>query len=144
MTAILITKLLLLTIWIVYSLLEGYREAIFYYFAVSSSRKMIEMHPTFTFQRVLVFGGFAILLLLMSCTWVVSLLSFIGYACVFSFLHDGFYYVTRNKLDNSIYPKKWWDFSTTSTAKSDKFLTSVNRTILVIIGLGLIITTLFI
>jgi hypothetical protein len=140
-----IVKLALLLIWIVYSGLEGIREAIFYYYASSSRRKkIIEMHPMFAAQRGLIFATFSALLWVAGYGWLVAVISFFGYAGIFSFIHDGAFFTTYNKLDSTIYKKQWFDYSTTSTSVMDKFLTPVNRTILAVVGLALIITSLFI
>ena len=53
----------------------------------------------------------------------------------FSFLHNGMYYWSRNALDERIYTKKWFDQSSTSTAKSTNFFTPQIRTIFFIISL---------
>lgn len=51
-----------------------------------------------------------LLFLLTSWNWV--LFAVLG----FPLLHDGIYYMTRNFLDENIYPKGFFDVSTTSTA----------------------------
>ena len=38
-------------------------------------------------------------------------------ACMFIMVHDGYYYATRNDLDSETYPKRFVDYSTTSTTK---------------------------
>ena len=55
---------------------------------------------------------------------------------MFTFLHDGMYYAQRNNLNKETYPKRWFDYSTTSTAKLDKFLNPTNRIIMFIVGIG--------
>jgi len=56
----------------------------------------------------------------------------ISLALLFSFFHNGVYFMTRNKLDSKIYPKGFWDDSTSSTAKLD--LNVKSRIILAVIG----------
>lgn len=131
-------------LWIVFAILEGRREA--YYFSmkvkavVSTSIQSIvgNEHILFTIQRSVV------LLILFLCTlsygWICSTCTVMACIFAFPFLHDGEYYETRNLLDG-IYPLKWWDQSTTSTALSDKLhlFSPVSRTILFGISVGLII-----
>ena len=60
----------------------------------------------------------------------------------YMFLHDGMYHWKRNDLDNKVYPKKWFDFTKTPIAFSDKLGIGkpIIRTTLFVIGvIGLII-----
>ena len=52
---------------------------------------------------------------------------------MFFFFHDGMIYLTRNSIRDNVYKKRWFDESTTSSAKSSSM--SANwRIILFIIG----------
>jgi hypothetical protein len=120
-------------LWVLYSIYEGQREAFYFSFKMKASVNMQQSlrrdeHVMFTIQRILVatmcgmigFDG-----------WINCFLLVFALACSFPFFHDGQYYVVRGKLDG-IYPKGWFDQSTTSTAKSDKydFFNPVSRTVL--------------
>lgn len=70
---------------------------------------------------------------------------FIGMnALLFSFFHNGAMYTERHLMDKKarprlgkwIYPKQWWDQSTTSTAVLTKLMGPVSRTIQMVIGLA--------
>lgn len=120
--------------WIVYALFEGYREAYYWHERVTSPNKTDkDLHRIFALQR-----GTVILLICYGLLWPIgpwAILSFIGLSCVFSFFHNGMQYLTRNKLNPYIYKKRWWDQSTTSTAKLTKFMTPFNRTWLMFLGI---------
>lgn len=126
----------ILILWIAYSLFEGFREA--YYFSVKSkngAHKNVDEHWFFASQRFAVVLISSIGFFASGLGWHSLLLSF-GLCCVFPFFHDGMYYKTRNKLDG-IYTKTWLDHSATSTAKTEKFLTPINRIVMLSIGIGI-------
>ncbi len=126
---VLITNLL----WILYSVLEGFREGFYWHFKnTSKSKNDYEIHPIFASQRgiILIMIG---LILFCKIGWI-ALLNVLGMALIFSFFHNGTYYHTRNRLDDRIYPMKWRSQSTTSTAKLTKIMTYRNRTIFMIVG----------
>ena|ERR1035437_8160780 len=113
-------------IWILFSLASGPIEAIYFIKRTNT----FNPHILFTIIRIIVLG----LIYLFSGSWIVVL-----YPLVFTFLHDGMYYVTRDRLDHS-YPLGWWSQSTTSTSILDRLqlTTPIIRTILFVIGLVLI------
>lgn len=128
-------------IWVLYSLLEGFREGFFWEYRNNSTKQYkFEIHPIFSLQRgiVLIIIG---LLLFNSISWI-SIINIIGMMLIFSFFHNGTYYYTRNKLDNNIYKLKWRDQSTTSTAKMTKIMTYRNRLVFMLIGILLQFTYL--
>lgn len=88
-------------------MIEGYREAWYYYYRVRAFNSAEDLHAIFFIQR-----GIPLLIIGYSFSWIIAL----GCAFVFSFFHDGMYYKQRHKLKENIYPKGWWDDSTTSTA----------------------------
>lgn len=105
-----------------YASIEGIREA-FYYHALKGVKSQ-NLHGVYWIQR-LIFSVF-----LYVCTNGFVLTFFI---CAFSFFHNGSYFLMRNKLDRLIYPKKFFDYSTTSTAIME--FNFSERLILLIIGL---------
>ena len=99
---VLITNIL----WILYSMLEGFREGFYWYFkGISKSKNDFEIHPVFASQRgiILILIG---VMLSFTIGWF-SILNTVGMALVFSFFHNGSYYVTRNRIDSKVYPLKW-------------------------------------
>ena len=120
-------------LWISYAILEGHREGIFFHKVEVDKVGGKILHTTWTIQRALVLG----MILATNLNWWVVALPF-----VFPFFHDGEYYRTRHTLNYGVYPKKWWAQSTTSTAFLTKFETPVVRTILFVIGVGILITYL--
>lgn len=134
MIAMIITNL----VWVAYSILEGLREGFYWHFkggsrpSLSSKDCKFEIHPVFALQRgivLLIIGG-----LLYYTIGLYSIVSVLSMMLIFSFFHNGTYYSTRNKLDSMIYPLKWKDQSTTSTAKMTKIMTYKNRTLFMILG----------
>lgn len=120
-------------VWVIYSMLEGLREGFFWHFKANTKKDcQFELHPIFALQRGIVLS--IIGLLLFNSIGFYSIPSVLSMMLIFSFFHNGTYYVTRNKLDNSIYKLGWADQSTTSTAKMTKIMNYRNRTIFMIAG----------
>lgn len=131
--------ILSIVITVCYSILEGKREAM-YYSIKSKSGLLPEIneHPMFSAQRGIFFAymyyGFYTIT---NNDIDLSLASLLGLTMIFPFFHDGSYYTERNRLDG-IYPKKYFDQSTTSTAFSDRYITPLVRVILLVVGLMLL------
>lgn len=124
-----------LLLWILYSALEGFREGFYWHYkALGDDDNTFEIHPYFAAQRgiVLIVIGLALLNCLV---WWKILLFLVGLSLIFSFIHNGCYYTTRNCLNPKIYKDRWKDQSTTSTAKLTKLMNFRNRTIFFISGL---------
>jgi hypothetical protein len=122
-------------IFILYALIEGFREGFYWFFKANSRRQSeFEIHPVFAVQRGLVLVLIALNVFMFTDILSASL-NFLSNALLFSFFHNGCYYLTRNKLDSKVYPLKWKDDSKTSTALTTKIFTYRNRTICAVIGL---------
>ena|ERR1039458_7522258 len=115
-------------IWIAISLFLGAAEAVYFY---KTKNPPANIHMYFTAMRVLILGG----IFLFNRSYIDLL-----YPLVFTFFHDGMYYVVRDKLDHS-YPLGWWSQSTTSTSFLDKLelTTPILRTISCVVGTALIV-----
>ena len=131
-------------LWIVFMLYDAYEEAYLYYYGVKSKLSIKELHPAFFTQRLIVAIIIIIpTLLITPIIWYKIILFLCSLILCQPFFHNGMYYLTRNKLDNKTYPKKWFAMSTTSTAKSTKFFTPTNRIIFFIISIIFLIITFF-
>lgn len=117
-------------LWNVFAYVSGLVEAMFFHVRDHNKQfgMSFDVHVFLTLQRtpVLLFVG----MLFLQQGVLVSLIVMIMLAAQFPFMHDGAYYTTRNSLDNTLYPKRWNDHSSESTAKLTKFLTARNRRIL--------------
>lgn len=92
-----------------YFIFEGIREAYYYHEASKTDDKIKDnLHFTFFLQRFIIF----VIIFILGYNPFLILASIL----MFSFIHDGFYYYKRNILNPAIYPKKFMDHSTTSTA----------------------------
>ena len=116
-----------------FSGLEGDREGYHYHYESQVAGKKKNIHWLFLTIRVLVVGvvillGFSPLMLL-------------GIAFTFPFVHDGFYYVRREKLRPGTYPKGFTSNSTTSTAKIE--IPYEWRLVLFIVGIALWLTAIY-
>ncbi len=120
-------------LWIMLCLLWGMIEA-HYFFYQNTSQSNDKYNPHYLF--VLVRSIVLIFIWITVKDWK-SVLCLIG---MFSFFHDGMYYVQRNKIDGA-YPKKWFDQSTTSSSWFDiKNLTNpIIRTAAAIISIAALI-----
>lgn len=135
--------------WIVFSLLEGFREAYYWLFKETSNytKPVKDLHKYFATQRIivgLIFSLFCAPKFDLSFIWFLNYsIYLISLGLVFVFLHDGQYYATRNDLDNTAYTKRWMDYSKESSALTERFLTPINRSIMLILGIGGIIYSIF-
>ena len=114
-------------LWMLYSFFEGMREGFYWHY--KSGSNTYNEHFMWTIQRAIV--------LIMCCMYSEWYFVFIA-ALMFPFLHDGMYYTTRNVLSRGVYPRKWLDQSTTSTAISTKYFTPKTRTLCFLLGILLI------
>jgi len=121
-----------LLLWL-YSGLEGDREGYHYHYESKISEKKKNLHGLFLIQRSTV----AIIVLLLG----FSPLMLLGLAFTFPFIHDGFYYIRREKLRPGTYPKGFTSNSTTSTAKIE--IPYEWRLVLFIIGIALWLTAIY-
>jgi hypothetical protein len=142
--------------WILYSVFEGFREACYWHHRTHSEHyKFIRknnIHPVFSLQRTLV-----LLFVFASAnnfTTIIGSIIFVFLLLLsFSFFHNGMLYLVRNQLYRIIYPnspkkwiynKRWFEQSTTSTAKTTYIFNPLNRTIMFIVSLiGLICLIIF-
>lgn len=128
--------ILLLTnlIWIAYSMMDGFREGFYWHYRNNSRRTCeFEINRIFILQRFLVLSLVAGLLVY-SLGWY-SLISTLSMMMMFSYFHNGTYYLTRNKLDDKMYPNKWRDESRTLPVFYSGLMKYNRRSILMILGL---------
>lgn len=113
--------------YIVFSAMSGYLEA--YFWAEHPKVNQRRSHIALTVFRAVVMAPIA---------WYEGLVTCIGLAFLFPFIHDGFYYQTRNKINNNTYPLGWMDESnSTGAVFSFGFLTRV-----IFASIGIIIISL--
>lgn len=101
-------------LWVIYSSLDGVTQG-YYYDLYPSERGHKNMHPHYTIQRIIVLIPLFYNVYADYGIWNAAIFS-IGLGFMFSFFHNGFYYITRHKLNNKIYPKGFFDQSETSTS----------------------------
>ena len=116
-------------IWLMFTFLSSKFEALFWH--QCKEYPPYNPHTLFMWVRASV---------LIPIFFHVGLLPVLCYIMAFPCLHDGIYYWQRNKLNPSIYPKKFLDQSTTSTARWTKYFTPVVRTLLAISGVACLIS----
>ena len=131
---IMITLLLTNLIWIAYSMIDGFREGFYWHYRNNSRRTCeFEINRIFSLQRslvILLIAGF----LVHTLGWF-SLISTISMIMLFSYFHNGTYYLTRNKLDDKMYPMRWKDESRTRPVFYSGLMKYNKRTVLMILGL---------
>lgn len=100
-------------LWCLFASFSGSFEA--YYYDLNSKVKNTNpnLHALLTIQRAIV-----IIPILVLTNWKCLLC----YIAMFPLFHDGSYYLERERIAPGTYPKKWFDVSTTSTAKIDILL----------------------
>lgn len=128
-----VSSIVILLVWCVYAMLEGMREAYYYDAAMRSEKKYPDIHWIYATQRGLFL--FIVAITMGSLTFPISL------AFIFSYIHNGSYYCQRNDIDVRIYPRRFKDDSTTSTAFFE--LNYKTRTIMFYIGILFFIAYLF-
>ena len=103
---------LILALCLNYSIL-GAVEAILWSKKAADAFKWNE-HVLLGVQRLMVIGA----IILASTMSLKEVLYAIGISLpMWWFFHDGAIYLTRNLIDKNVYVKRWFDVSTTSTAK---------------------------
>lgn len=136
-----IIKLVLFCVWIGFSILEGLRDGNFYHANLTSINSVKHnLHWIFVCTRTIVFGLIG-WICLEHFSIFSSIIFIVSLALIFSFVHNGIYYVTRNRLNKNMYPKGFLANSNSSTAKIE--LNSITRTVMAVIGLiGVVISFL--
>jgi hypothetical protein len=124
--------------WMLFSFIEGYREAVFFYKSMLIDKPLVtpndflcrlNIHTVFTITRI--------------CVWIpffffTPWLFVIGLAFLFPYIHDGSLYLYRNVYDSNVYKARFFsEPSKTSNAKVD-FSLNV-RTGMFVIGVWAII-----
>ena len=106
-----VTSIVILFLWVVYSILEGMREGYYYDAAVRANKSYPNIHWIYFLQR----GIF----LFIVGIYMNSIILPMSLIFIFSYIHDGAYYCQRNDIDVKTYPRRFKDHSTTSTAFFD-------------------------
>lgn len=127
-----IIKFILLLGWILCSCLEGCRDAFFYFYKMYSTKSdKHNMHWLFTLERAIILSA-ACYINSLYFTTLNTIVFTTSLIFMFSFFHNGTYYSVRHWLDKMLYPKRWFDSSTTSTSRIE--LGVIPRTVMMIIG----------
>ena len=115
-------------------MIDGFREGFYWHYRNNSRRTCeFEINRIFSLQRslvILLIAGF----LVHTLGWF-SLISTISMIMLFSYFHNGTYYLTRNKLDDKMYPMRWKDESRTLPVFYSGLMKYNKRTVLMILGL---------
>src|ERR1700741_1441466 len=98
------------------AMFNGLIEAhLFHYKSEAEDERRTYLHAIFTLQR-----AFILCMLLFSSLFVGHKVSYILHVFTvvfqFSLVHNGIYYMVRNRLNPRVYPRGFVDTSTTSTA----------------------------
>lgn len=133
-----IPEILIIVSWVLYAVLEGWRDAYFYHYRNTSSHPKNEnLHWLYTVERILI--TVAVFFILPG--WFHTGLICMGFIFVFPFFHDGMYFLTRHRLDKKVYPFGWADNSYTSQAVWE--LKFFERVVGLVIGAALFIAGIF-
>lgn len=135
-----IIKLTLLFLWIIGCLVEGKRDANYYREKMHSTKPSKQnIHWLFMIERVIILATICWINSIFFTT-LNSIVFTFSLVLMFSFLHNGMYFATRNKIDKGTYPKKWFSNSNTSTARIE--LTIIPRAVMFLTGIIGIIASL--
>ena len=125
------TIIVLTLLWIIFSCFDGFIQA-HYYDLTPSEKGHKNLHPFFMVIRSLFLGIIFYEVMIVSIWELAGIFTF-SLSLIFSFFHNGCYYLTRNKLNPEVYKKGFWDSSTTSEAILE--IGTGFRTIMAIVGL---------
>jgi len=130
-------------LWMLYSLFEGVREANSKHHK-NLSKSLIEIKSPLIYnaQRLIVL--FVINLHLWSHISYLAIFSTIAMSLMFPYIHNGTYFLIRNKLNPSIFPKKACEDCDVEIEQPSDYLSSKIRTKLFLIGLAIQIIICFI
>lgn len=120
----------LTVLFILSASIEGYVQS-HYYALFPYEKKHRDLHPFYIVMRGVLILTMGYLTGIYYESLITGAVFAFDLACMFSFFHNGFYYLTRNKLDKHVYPKGFWDKSTTSDSWNPDVFT---RTFLAIFG----------
>lgn len=92
----------------IFAIFEGSKEAHYFHYRWKSPMNFIRNeHTPFTILRAIV-AIYATVIPILLAKWYGTI-TIVALACVFPFFHDGAYFYIRNKLDKSVFVKKWMD-----------------------------------
>ena len=114
-------------VWQSFSILFGVHDGFFWHGKNPNTKYLTNPHNVLMALRIMVFvmivGIFSSI-----HPWSFLIVSMLQ----FSFLHNGWYYMTRHSLDEDVYQRGFFDqaIRKTSTSKFTDFMTPLNRTLL--------------
>ena len=128
---------ILVALFAVYASIQGYKQALYYHLNVRLTDEITtNLHGLYFGEAVFV----GLLISVLTCSFLLAGTTLLGLGLIFPFFHDGYYYATRNKLDSSIYFKKWKAFGD-GNAKMD--FTWNQRLAMFIVGIVLLAATCY-
>lgn len=133
--------IIIYALWILYAILEGIREGFLWHYRLKSDIQDDDydfLHDLFFIQRLIVAIVFSFFVDWTSDGFLECIPYIVALGLCFPFFHNGYYYNTRNNMDPTLYPKRFRDFSTTSTARTAKLLTFRNRLIGLILSISIL------
>lgn len=127
----------------IYTIYEGIREGYYMHYRMNYANAVENLHTIFTIQRALVYL-LSTSLFFLTMNPVIAIFATIGIILIFSFIHNGTYFLTRNNIDKKIYPKRFFDDTVTPNHKAAaKLNIDVKvRTFMFIFGAGSILAAL--
>lgn len=115
MKTTIIESWIFIVLYLIYAMIEAWEEAGYYHYRVKSGGTFYDKyeHTWFTLKRSIM----AFFMVLAIGDKIIGFETLISLIMMFSFVHNGFYFYSRNQLNPEIYKKGWKDDSLTSTAK---------------------------